>query len=470
MSRMSCWMLLGFGLASSATAQRPNAREFVTVSDAVVALTNVTVIDGTGAPPARNQTIVTQGGKIANVGPASSVSVPAGAKTIDLRGSTVIPGIVGMHDHLFYNAVGGRQTITSFSAPRLYLGAGVTTIRTAGTISPYNDIATKRAIEAGQEPGPRVYITAPYITGNGPNGTGVMDVVNTPEQAKHFVDYWASEGATWLKAYADIRREELKAAIDEAHKRGIKVTGHLCSVTFQEAVDLGIDNLEHGYPTATDFLPAKQPDVCPTNYLVNVSNAAPNEATAKAVYKKMIEHKVSLTSTLPVFDMFMANRPYDPRLLDLMSPDLRAVFLGFRALADSGPPRWPFKTDGIKNAEAFEKGFFDAGGFLVAGCDPTGVGTPPGLGDQREYELLIEAGLTPSQTVQVMTANGAKILGAYDNFGSIERGKSADLVVLDGDLASDPTVIHKVTTVFKEGVGYDSEKLINSVKGHLGVD
>jgi imidazolonepropionase-like amidohydrolase len=467
---MRGWTLVGLGLASSLAAQQPNgAKAYVTVADPVVALTNATVIDGTGAAPVKNETIIIQGGKIAQVGPAASVQVPAGAKTMDVHGSTVIPGLVGMHDHLFYFAVGGREVMDSYSGPRLYLGSGVTTIRTAGSISPYEDMTTKREIDEGREAGPRVYITAPYITGNGPNGAGIMAVLNNADQAKAFVDYWAGAGATWLKAYTDIRRAELKAAIDEAHKKGLKVTGHLCSVTYQEAVDLGIDNLEHGYATATDFDPSKTPDACPAGSLATVANASPNAATAKAVYKKMIDHKVSMTSTLDVFEMLLPNRPYDPRLPDLMSPDLRTLFLQVRAHIDSGGS-WPFHTEAIKNAEAFEKGFYDAGGFLVAGSDPTGIGTPPGLGDQREYELLAESGLTAPQVVQIMSANGAKVLGAYDKFGSIERGKSADLVVLDGDLASDPTVIHKVTTVFKEGVGYDSAKLIADCKGHLGVN
>jgi imidazolonepropionase-like amidohydrolase len=467
----STGFLLAFATASGLAAQAPNGREqYVSVSDPVVALTNVTVIDGTGAAPARDQTIVVQGGKIAQVGPAASVHAPAGAKTLDLHGSTVIPGLVGMHDHLFYTAVGGREMIIAYTGPRLYLGSGVTTIRTTGSINPYSDIATKKAIDEGKEAGPRIYITAPYITGQGADGSGIMAVLNTPDQAKHFVDYWAGEGVTWLKAYTDIHRAEYKSAIDEAHRHGIKVTGHLCSVTYQEAVDLGVDNLEHGYATATDFITDKQPDQCPAGSLVKVGNQVPNDQIAKAVYKKMIDHHVSMTSTMDVIESLLPNRPYDPRTPELMTPDLRTQFLALRAHIDSGT-NWPFHTDAIKNAEAFEKGFVDAGGLLVAGSDPTGIGgAPPGLGDQREYELLIEAGFTPSQTVQIMSLNGAKVLGASDKFGSIEKGKSADLVVLDGDLSSDPTVIHKVTTVFKEGVGYDSKKLIDAAKGHLGID
>jgi imidazolonepropionase-like amidohydrolase len=297
-----------------------------------------------------------------------------------------------------------------------------------------------------------------------------MAVLNTPDEARHFVDYWVSEGATWLKAYTDIRRAELGAAIAEAHRRGIKVTGHLCSVTYEEAVDLGIDNLEHGYATATDFDAQKKSDLCPTGSLARVGSATPDATTSRAIFKKMIDHHVSMTSTLSVVESLLPHRPYDPRTPELMTPDLRTAYLALRAHIDS-EVNWPFKTVVITNAEAFEKAFVDAGGLLAAGCDPTGIGgDPPGLGDQRNYELLVEAGLTPTQVVQIMTANGAKILGGYDHFGSIERGKAADLVVLDGDLTADPTVIHKVTTVFKDGVGYDSPKLIAAANGHLGIN
>jgi imidazolonepropionase-like amidohydrolase len=241
-------------------------------------------------------------------------------------------------------------------------------------------------------------------------------------------------------------------------------------VTYQEAVDLGIDNLEHGYATAEDFDAQKQPDVCPPGSLAKVGAMPPDATTSAAIFKKMIDHHVSMTSTLSVVESLLPHRPYDPRTLDLMTPDLRTAFLALRAHIDS-EVNWPFKTVVITNSEKFEKAFVDAGGLLAAGCDPTGIGgDPPGLGDQRNYELLIEAGLKPQQVVQIMTLNGAKILGASDHIGSIERGKNADLVVINGDLAADPTVIHKVTTVFKDGVGYDSAKLIASANGHLGIN
>ena len=455
----------------AATSLSQQTRQYVSVTEPVVALTNVTVIDGTGSAPKPNQTVVIQNGRIAEVGAASSVKVPAGARTMDLAGSTVIPGIVGMHDHLFYTAAGGRAAQMSFTGPRLYLGSGVTTIRTTGGRAPYAEINTKESIDSGKTPGPRVHLTAPYITGGAGGSAGSMAEITTPEAARRFVAYWAEEGATWIKAYTDIRRAELKAAIDEAHKRGIKVTGHLCSVSFREAVELGIDNLEHGLLTATDFDPQKKVDACPSNSTARVGVASMTSDTAKSTIKAMVDKGVGMTSTLAVFEPFFANRPTkDERTLEAMSPEVREAYLRMRAQIDTSKGS-PMTADVLKNAMAFERAFAQAGGRLAAGVDPTGFGGAlPGFGDQRNYELLVEAGFTPAQTVQIMTANGAKILGVYDKLGSVEKGKLADLVVLQGDLAADPGVIRKVSTVFKDGVGYDSAKLIAAVKGRVGID
>jgi len=457
--------------AQAATSLSQQTRQYVSVSEPVVALTNVTIIDGTGSAPKPNQTVVIQNGRIDEVGAASSVKVPAGARTMDLAGSTVIPGIVGMHDHLFYTAAGGRAAQMSFTGPRLYLGSGVTTIRTTGGRAPYAEINTKEAIDSGKTPGPRVHLTAPYITGGAGGSAGSMAEITSPEAARRFVAYWAEEGATWIKAYTDIRRAELKAAIDEAHKRGMKVTGHLCSVSFREAVELGIDNLEHGLLTATDFDPQKKVDACPSNSTARVGVASMTSDTARSTIKAMVDKGVGMTSTLAVYEPFFANRPTkDERTLEAMSPEVREAYLRMRTQIDTSKSS-PMTANVLKNAMAFERAFAQAGGRLAAGVDPTGFGGAlPGFGDQRNYELLVEAGFTPAQTVQIMSANGAKILGVYDKLGSVERGKLADLVVLQGDLAADPAVIRKVTTVFKDGVGYDSAKLIAAVKGRVGID
>jgi len=309
------------------------------------------------------------------------------------------------------------------------------------------------------------------VTG-GTGGSGEnMAEVNTPDAARRFVDYWAQEGAEWIKTYTNIRRAELNAVIDEAHKRGVKVMGHLCSVTYREAAEMGIDNLEHGLFTSTDFDPQKKADVCPENSIVRVTAASMNSETATSVIRAMTSHGVAMTSTLSVFEMFFPNRPTnDERMLEAMSPEVRAAYLERRNAFDT--QMHPALTEvNLKNSMAFERAFVAAGGRLVAGVDPTGYGGAlPGFGDQRNYELLIEAGFTAPQVIQIMSANGAKVLGVFDELGSVQQGKLADLVVLDGDLLADARVIRKVTTVFKDGVGYDSAKLIASVKGRIGID
>jgi imidazolonepropionase-like amidohydrolase len=456
-------------------AQRPdsfaaNVREYITVDTSLLALTHVLLVDGSGAAPKSDQTVVIRAGRIVAVGPTASVPIPSGAQTMDLSGSTVIPGLIGMHDHLFYTAAGGRAVQMSYTGPRLYLGSGVTTIRTTGSRAPYAEINLKDAVDHGFAPGPRIHLTAPYITGQ--QGGGAMAIVSSPEAARRFVDYWASEGATWIKAYTDIRRAELGAAIQEAHKRGLKVTGHLCSVSFQEAVALGIDNLEHGMLTASDFTTGKQADVCPVNLMTQISASDPKGDAGQATIRSLVQQHVSMTSTLAVYEPFVAGRPTkDDRVLQAMDPGVRDSYMRMRQQIDTNPNGGWVSVQAFKNAMAFERAFVAAGGLLAAGVDPTGIGGAlAGFGDQRNYELFIEAGFTPAQAIQIMSANGARILGVAQQLGTVQAGKLADLVVLHGDLIADPSVIRRPTLVFKDGVGYDSAKLLQSVQGRVGVN
>lgn len=464
-------VLAGAGALAAQTARSPEVTRYVAVDAPVVAITNVMLVDGTGGPARSGQTIVIRGNRIAEVGPSASVQVPAGARVIDGAGHTVIPGMVGMHDHLFYTAGGGRRADMTYTGPRLYLGSGVTTIRTTGAASAYADLFIRKSVDEGRIPGPRIHITAPYLTGAA-NQSPTQAIVTSPEAARRFVRYWHDEGATWLKAYTDVRREELKAAIDEAHRLGMKVTGHLCSVSFQEAVALGIDNLEHGMLTASDFYDGKPADVCPPDAYGVVAKADPAGAAASATIRAMIEKNIPMTSTLPVFEAFVPGRPVtDQRTLDAMAPEVRERYLQDRKQIDAAGPDFVFSQKALHNAMAFERTFVKAGGLLAAGVDPTGNGGAlPGFGDQRGYELLREAGFTTEETVRIVSLNGAKILGADRELGSVEAGKLADLVLLRGNLSADPSVIRNTVTVFRDGVGYDSSKLIAAVKGRVGIN
>lgn len=475
MQRLSLWTSVALLSLPAAvlSAQRPElsaqTRRYVSVDAPVVAITNVLLVDGTGKPARPGQTVVLANGLISAVGPSATVRPPAGATVIDGTGHSLIPGLIGLHDHLFYSASGGRSVTATFTGPRLYLASGVTTIRTTGSHAPYADVNLKREVDAGRRAGPRIHVTAPYLTGE---SSGAMATATTPEEARRFVAYWAEEGAEWIKFYTTITRANMKAAIDEARRRGIRTTGHLCAVTFREAAQLGIDDLAHGAFTATDFIAGKEPDVCPPDNTAILDTAVrASGPVAESIYRTLIEKKVSVTSTLPVIEAFYPGRPVtDARSLDLMAPEVREAYLADRAYIDTAST-WPFTVPGLKAQMAWELAFFRAGGLLGNGVDPTGNGGAlPGFGDQRGYELFREAGFTTEEAVQICTLNGARILRLQDRLGSVERGKLADVVLIRGDLTTGASVIRNVVTVFKDGVGYDPARLIDDVRGRVGVN
>ena len=454
--------------AQSASELSDEAREFVSVDAPVVVLEDVQLVDGTGAAPRAGQTIVIENGRITFIGATGeNVELPAGAERLQLSGHTVIPGIIGVHNHTFY-MTSVRTSQMNVTSPRLYLASGVTTIRTTGSYSPYSEINMKRAIEEGEIVGPRMHITGPYLSGAG--ASVMMTQVSTPEDAKRVVGYWAEEGATWFKAYTLISRAELKAAIDEAHARGLKFTGHLCSVTFREAVELGIDSLEHGFFTNTEYDPDKKPDECPTGFREGLRHLDIDSEPVRATIDHMVQNEVSMTSTLAVYELSVPDRPpLEARTLAALAPGARDEYLTRRDEISKQASESAM-ADLFPRAQAFEYAFFKAGGLLAAGVDPTGNGGAlPGFGDQRNYELLLESEFTPAETLQIMTLNGARVLGVDADLGSIEVGKIADLVVIDGDPVARPAEIRNVVTVFKDGVGYDSKKLIDSVSGLVGL-
>jgi imidazolonepropionase-like amidohydrolase len=456
------------GLLAGQPANNPNAREnFVKIQSPVVVLTHVRVVDGTGAPARENQTIVIRDGKIAELNDTPRVTLPAGANIIDLPGRTVIPGLVMMHEHLYYTAGPGVYGQYGGTFVRLYLAGGVTTMRTGGNTNGFMDMNLARRIEADEFAGPAIDATGPYL--NGPNTQLQMHSLTGAADARRQVDYWADMGATSFKAYMQITRDELKASIDEVHKRGLKITGHLCSVTYGEAADLGIDNLEHGFMAATDFVADKQADVCPGQARGQQTIAALDEngAPFQALVKKLVDKHVALTSTLTVFETLTPGRPM-PRGLDVLVAPLREQFQRAYDRAQQNQQS-VYKTLFAKDMK-LERAFAKAGGLLTAGTDPTGAGgVVPGFADQRQIELLVEAGFSPVEAISIATLNGAKYLGRQATIGTIAAGKQADLVVVNGDPSRTIEDVRRVETVFKGGVGYDPVKLVQSVSGQVGI-
>jgi imidazolonepropionase-like amidohydrolase len=444
----------------------------------MVVLTHVRVIDGTGAAPLEDQTIVIADGKIKSIGATTPANLPPNAQTVDLQGYTALPGLVGMHDHMFFPMGGSPPMYSNMgtSFPRLYLALGVTTIRTAGSVAPFTDLEIKRLIDSGKMIGPKMRITAPYLEGRG-SFTPVMHELSGAEDARRMVNFWADEGATSFKAYMNITRDELRAAVEEAHKRGLKVTGHLCSIGFREAAEIGIDNLEHGLLADSEFVPNKQPDQCPgAGVSASLRQLDLNSPAVFETIRTLVAKNVAITSTLPVFEagsapltqsgIGAASSLLNPRMLNVMSTDARVRYLTARARVSSDNAFVSL----FRKAMDFERAFVKAGGLLVAGLDPTGNGgIVAGFGDLREVELLVEAGFTPLEAITIATFNGAKFLGEDAHIGSIAVGKQADLMIVKGNPAVTITEIEKVEIVFKDGVGYDSEKLIQSVQGLVGI-
>jgi enamidase len=470
--------LIALALLAAAPASVPDgpAAKFSPADAAFVAypggdllFEHVELVDGTGAAPRRDVSVLVRGGRITAIG---KVAAPAGVTIIDGRGKTLLPGFVMVHEHFFYPAPkGGEYEEYPYSFSRLYLAGGTTTLRTGGSMAPYGDINTARAIARGEQPGPDMDATGPYLEGPRLLSAKMAGLKDAADAART-VDYWAAAGATSFKAYNYVTRDELKAAIDAAHRHGLKLTGHLCSVTYGEALAMGIDNLEHSFAVATDFVKGKAPDQCPSSAdtLASLLALDPDGPEIGALMTRLIERKVALTSTLTVFETFAAGHPEAPLAArELLAPPLRATYeRTWTAIQDV--PRGKQWAAFLPRLMRMEKRFVAMGGILLAGTDPTGYGgVVPGWSARRQVQLLVEGGFPFPQALRIATLNGARYLGREREVGSVEVGKRADLVLVDGDPAADPTALDRMPFVFKAGVGYRTQAIFDAMKGVVGL-
>lgn len=449
----------------------PSERPFIAHAEPLLALTHAIIIDGTGAPPQRDMTLVIRGGRIIALCSSSQMTLPAGAAVIDASGKTLLPGFVMVHEHMFYPTGRGEYQPYPLSFSHLYLAGGETTVRTGGSVAPVEDLNIHSNIAAGRRIGPDIDVTGPYLDAGDIFAPKMMALKDAAD-AKRTVEYWAAEGVTSFKAYIGISRAELAAAIKAAHAHGLKITGHLCSVTYAEAAALGIDNLEHGFAVSTDFVPGKMPDICPDD-LEQASTVAaldPQSASAQALFRTLIAHHVTVTSTQTVFESVVPGRPRPPQAaLDLLITELQASYQ--RDWEQTVASDWGKLQPSLLAANMkLEKAFADAGGTLVAGTDPTGLGgILPGFSGKREIEILVEEGFNVPQAVQIATLNGARYLARDRDIGSLQVGKRADIVVVDGDAAADIHAIEHMPLVFKAGIGVDTAKVFAAFKGKVGL-
>lgn len=440
--------------------------EFIVIKDPVIALKHVRVIDGTGQGAREDQTIIIESGRITAVGPTAEINVPPSANSLDLSGHTAMPGLVGMHNHLFYATDGGDHYVNApESFAPLYLAAGVTTIRTAGALGIDADQSIKRAVDKGELAGPKIHLSSLYINRN------VGDLVN-PQKVAKVINEWADQGITSLKIYDNITAGEIKPIVDAAHNRGLKVTGHVCAAGFVEAAQAGIDNLEHGLAVDTEFFSRKKAGECPerSDYLRELARIDIKSEPVQRMIRELVSRRVAITSTLAVFESFVAEKfELDPRMQDVLTEDALADCRTDLA-ADKKDLRWSRIWEPVLQKEMeFEREFVKAGGLLMTGVDPTGWGgVVAGFGDQRGVELLVQAGFTAEEAIRIATLNGAIFLGEDSRIGTLATGKQADIVIVRGNPATNIRDIRNVQLVLKDGVGYDPAKLIASIRGFVG--
>lgn len=446
-------------------------QRFISIDTPVVAITPIKVIDGTGQAAVNDQTLILKDGQIDELGPSDAVTIPEGALIIDGKGKTLIPGFVMMHEHIFYSmpfenwySVGQM----SFTFPRLYLAGGVTSMRTAGSIEPETDLNLKKWIEAGKMTGPRMDVTSPFIEREGYD-IAELGFVSSPEEVRKMVTFWADRGVTSFKVYNHITRDDLKVCVEEAHKRGLKVTGHLCSLTYREASELGIDNLEHGFMVSSDFQAEKQEDFCdPFRQRESIRALEENSPEMQALIDLLVKNKTAITTTPVVFEPYTGHELIPGGGENALAGQ---VLERVKAQYDRMQGRDSVVQVQFKKDLKWLKRFYEQGGHLMAGTDPTGAGrTVAGYANIRTLEILAENGFTLEEAVNICSLNGAEYLGIDKNTGSLEKGKWADMILIDGDLEEDVRNIRKIELVFKKGVGFDSAKLFESVKGMVGIN
>lgn len=472
-ARLAACVCLTAALHAQERAIPPAVRPFVSIDAPVVALVHVQLVDGTGGPARADQTVIVRGDVIESVGSSATTPPPVGARVLDLAGHTVFPGQVGLHEHTYFASIdaatGGIRRLTpmNVSAPLLYLAYGVTTAMTAGSAFPYHELNLKRAVDAGDVPGPRFLISGAYLTG--PSRNPMFRSAATADDVRRVIAYWATEGATWVKFHTATTRELLKAGIDEAHTRGLRVTGHLCAVTFTEAAALGIDLLQHGLITNSEYVPGKVPDICPPGNQRLQADIDVATLPVQESIRAIVAARTAVASTLGAYETFIPGRaPLHAAALEALEPEGRREVVALQAgLAQRD---WALPPRMLNKMMQWERAFVAAGGLLGAGSDPWGTGNLPGVGNLRNFELLIEAGFAPEQAVQILTLNGARIVGEDGRLGSVAAGKAADLMVVRGDPVRAPRDIYNVVTVFKDGVGYDAERLRRAAAGRVGRD
>jgi imidazolonepropionase-like amidohydrolase len=416
-----------------------------------VAFTHANVFDANTATMLRDQNVVVVGNHIQAVGPAAKVAAPVDAEIVDATGKTLLPGLWDMHAH-----VGDNDGL-------LNLAAGVTTVRDLA-----NDtdtlLARRKRIEDGSEIGTRIII-AGIIDGRGPFQGPTKVLVSTEAEARAAVDNYVRLGYVQIKIYSSVSPELVPAIIDEAHKNGLRVSGHIPAfMTASQCVKLGYDEIQHVNFLVLNFMPDVKETRTPARFIEPAKRAADldlNSPEVQAFIKLLQEHHTTLDPTMSVFEEMIVARPGE------VSP-------GYKAVANRLPAqvRRGLLSGGLTPPEGMDARYrqsfakmVDLVGVLYRAGIPIEAGTDSmaGFTLQHELELDTQAGIPAPKVLQFATLGAAKIMKRDADLGSITAGKLADMVLIDGDPATNISDVRKTSLTMKDGVIYKPTELYSEL-------
>jgi len=428
---------------------------FQTAANNRILIKNTKVMDSISIH--ENVDVLVADGVIQTIGPG--ITIDGDVELIDGSNTTLIPGFVATHNHLHMPGA----TFLGEAGARFYLAGGVTTMQTTGAAEPLQELQLRQDIEKGNVAGPNIVATGPYFTG--PDGNAVMLRMTDADAIDKEIEQWVDRGVSWFKVYRHTTEDQLKAIIESAHKRGAKVTGHLCSITMQQAAELGIDAIEHGFIHAYDFAEDKSAGACDGSNSFRSSLDIQGESL-KALHELLIAENVAISSTPSIFEAQTPKTPINPAYKTYLAPHLLERAENYLQRREKADDSWYFKPEWLERTLAHDRLFLKRGGLLTIGPDP-GLHSIPGFADQRNFELLIQGGFTIQEAIQVMSANGAKLLD-FEDRGYIKEGYRADLILVTGDLESAPQKISDIKLIIKNGVTYTPEDLRKGLEGQLG--
>lgn len=430
----------------------------------VLVLDDVTLIEGTGAPPRPHSRIVIAGRRLMAVGARNSVQVPEGATRLPVAGSWVLPGLVDLHAHVTFlrDPVHFREydRATSEQVLRILLAHGITLARNPAAPAA-EGVALRDDLRAGRVAGPRL-LTAGEAIDFGQDRTEDDVCAEVRRQAALGVDF--------IKVYAHMPPRHVGAAVEEAHRRGLKVIGHLQATTAAEAARLGIDAITHAATWTSSLLPASRRAAyeesqrakgflrARVDWLEAVDMEGPEMSD---VVRAVAERRIPLDPTLIAYaTKFLGDEPRwreSPSLLAAPAA-IRETWKG--ALSDWTPADFTRAHRAWPKLLRLVQRYHEGGVPLAAGSDEPNTWVAPGASLHDELELLVSAGLSPLDVLHIATLGGAEALGLRGETGSVEAGKAADLVVLGGDPVADIRNTRAIRLVIQQGRALDPETLL----------